>query len=134
MIAGCVIMAGKDSTQPLGLQNGTHLVLVAKLRLQPFQVRHMFSEVIVIHATLLSDIGAQGGQVAELALAGGVIHQADDPDTVIGRETGQFFEQGFRTNLCAQVQEVADLEHTLRAGRQKFVGDRARIIYVAPFA
>ena len=63
-----------------------------------------------------------------------MVHQADDPDPVVGPERGEFIQKGFRTDLGAKVQEVADLEHALGTGGQQFVGQFAGVVDVAPLS
>ena len=73
---------------------------VAKLLLR----RDMAHELVRRIAVLAHDIVLELGHVAELPLAGRVVHQADDADAVVGAELVQFLDQRFRTHLGPQVQ------------------------------
>lgn len=68
----------------------------------------LFGEVVLAH-----DIGLHLVDVAELPLARGVVHQADDSNPVFRSEFRKLFCQRFRADFGAQVQKVADLEHAL---------------------
>ena len=73
-------------------------------------------------AVLAADVVAQCGQVAELPLARGVVHQADDADLIGRAEPGHLGDRRFRTDLGAQVQEMADPERALCPQGQDVVG------------
>ena len=69
--------------------------------------------------------------VAELPFAGRVVHQADDADAVLGAELVQLVDQGFRADLGAQVQEMADPQGALGAQPEDLVGQRPGIFAVS---
>ena len=133
LIGGGVVMAGQHRAVATGFGHGTFLMRRAIFCLHLLEVGHVFGKVGIVHAALFRDIGLERGQVAELALAGGVIHQADDADAILGAEGGHFLEQGFRTDLGAQVQEMADLEQSFGTGGQQFVRQLAGIFTVTGF-
>ena len=68
--------------------------------------------------------------IAELSLAWRVIHQADNPDTVLGAEFVELFDQGFRTDLGAQMQAVADLQRAFVSQAHDFMRKGAGIFAV----
>ena len=59
------------------------------------------------------------GDVGELALAGGVVHQADDADAVVRAEFGELLLQRLRADLGAQVQAVADAQARRRGAARR---------------
>ena len=122
-----VVMAGQDCAQTLGrghscrLMGGAHLFTQGLARCDMF-VEHCLRKAMLAHhiSAILPDIG-------ELALAGRMVHQAHDAHTVIWAELIQLRDQGFRANLGAQMDMVADLQRTRRPHDQKHIGQIARI-------
>ena len=75
-------------------------------------------------------IVAQLIQIAKLALAGRMVHQADDPDAILRAKLSQFGDQGFRTYLGAQVQKMVDPQGARFADGQNLIRQKPRIFAV----
>ena len=147
--ASAVVPEGRISHRDLGLwndeqrdalvrivdfahQQGAAIgVQLAHAGAQGLLVGDMVQELGIRQALLAADIVAQLADVAELAFAGGVVHQADDADAVPGAELGHLLGQGLGTDLGAQVQEMADPQRPLGAQAQDLVGQGAGIFAVA---
>ena len=113
-------MAGQHRPQPLRHRDRRRLVLGAEALLQIGQAADVVGERLVRHAVLALHVFRQLGDVAELALAGGVVHQADQLDPVARVELVQLGHQRLRTDLGAQVDVVADPKRVGRDHGQDF--------------
>ncbi len=94
----------------------------------------MSLELGLADAVLAHDIFAQLGQVAELPLAGGVVHQADDADPVLGPNLSSSSTRVSEQTSARRCRYVADLQRPFRAEAQDFVGQDARIFAVVCLA
>ena len=129
-----VIVTGQHRAKPAGLGHRRGLMVIAKPRAQIHQVRHMHLEIGGGHVLFAHDILGQLVQIAELTLTGGVVHQADDADAVLGAELFQLGDQGLGTHLGAQVQIVADPQGPFVAQRPELGRQLSRIGAVVAFA
>ena len=84
----------------------------------------MFGEFGIAQLVFALHILRQFRDVAELALAGGVIHQADQPHPVLGPEFRELVQQGLAANLGAQVDMMADPHPPRRDQRIQFIRQR----------
>ena len=134
LICGRVVVAGKDSAEAAGLGHDSRLMGIA----QPVADVHLGGYVVhpigFRQTVLPSIVVLQLGNVPELTLAGGVVHQTDDADLVFRPELGQFLHQRLGTDLGAQVQKMADLQGPLATKIKDFVRQCPRIFAAAGLA
>ena len=107
---GGVVVAGERGAEAAGLGDGGGLVAGAVPRLQVLEHGDVGLELGLGHGAAAGGVVAQLVDVGELALARGVVHQADDADAVVGREGGELVLEGLGADLGAQVQAVADAQ------------------------
>ena len=90
------------------------------------------AELLLGHAVAALGVGAQRRELGELALAGGVVHQADDADAVALGELGQLLGQGLGADLGAQVQPVADAQPPGAVQPHDLGGERPGVLARSP--
>jgi hypothetical protein len=112
LLCGRVIMAGQHRAKAAGLADGCRFVLGAKAVRQGLLCCDVVQEILFRQAMLAAHIVAQLAHVAKLALARRMIHQADNADTILRPELGEFVDQRLRTHLGPQMQKVVDPKRT----------------------
>ena len=86
------------------------------------------------HPAPAGGVVAELGDVGELPLPGGVVHQADDADPVGGVELVELRLERLGAELGAQVQPVADAQRIGVVEPSERAGERARVLAVAGLA
>ena len=103
-------MAGKNRTGIGGELHGGIPVPLSVARLKRFHPGAMVLKLRVRHAVLALKILHELFHVAKLALAGRMVHQADNSDPLRLAETVELIGQRFRTDLGAKMDMVVDLQ------------------------
>ena len=128
MRLGGVVVARDHGAAPAGQGHGRGLVARPEPGLEALQMRGVGSIRLRPHALAVAQVALEGGGVAELALAGGVVHQADDPHAVLRPVERELVLQRLRADLGAQVEVVVEPERARRAHRPDLGDERAAIL------
>ena len=133
---GRVVVAGERRAEPPRRRDRRRLVPRAVARARSAASRRdVRLELRLGHARGGRSHSRELGDVGELPLARGVVHQADDADPVLGAELGELLDQRLRAGLGAQVQPVADAQRCRRAcSRLISRGERPGVRAVAGLA